>query len=144
MSALSSRVPRLLLLLTGLAVQPIAVARAYHKPPTSLPESLVPGQAVIRAIWKEGILFIFEGKAGEVVTVTVTSKTPGLDPHITLVDPEKHPEASDDDGGGHGNSLIKNHMLKKSGRYTVRVGATGSDEGKVEVLLSKAKARGGR
>ena len=131
------RAPGLALLLAaGLALQPFA-ARADPDPSAHLPESLVPGQAVIRAVWKGDILFVFEGNAGEVITISVTSKTPGIDPHVALLDPEKEVEAFDDDSGGHGDSLLKNHALKKSGRYTVRVGAAQGDKGKVEVLLER-------
>jgi hypothetical protein len=109
-------------------------------PPPDLPERLTPDRAVTRAIWKNDLLFFFEGKAGEVITVRVTSKTRGLDPHVALLDPEAKKEATDDDSGGQGNSLIKNHALKRSGRYTVSVGTAQSDKGNVEVLLKKAKA----
>jgi hypothetical protein len=97
----------------------------------------VPGQAITRALWKDGVLLFFEGKAGEVVTILATSKTPGLDPSLALLDPEQKEEASDDDSGGQGNSLIKDHALKKSGRYTVRIGGAQADGGKVEILLTK-------
>ena len=127
------RAPGLVLLLTaGLVLQPVA-ARSDPNPRPNLPEFLVPGQAVTRPVWKE-ILFSYEGQAGEVITISVTSKTPGLDPRLALLDPEKKEEASDDDSGGHGDSLLKNHALQKSGRYTVSVQG---DEGKVEVLLTK-------
>jgi hypothetical protein len=135
---------RVLLLLAVWALHPLAVARPDPNPPANLPETLVPGKAVIRTVWEEDIFFSFEGKAGEVITIRVTSKTPGLDPHMALLGPEKKEEASDDDSGGHGDSLLKNHVLKKSGRYTVSVGAEGRDEGEVEVLLKKVKARAGR
>lgn len=113
-------------------------------PPPALPERLAFDRAVTRAVWKEDVLFIFEGKAGEVITISVTSKIPGLDPHLALLDPEKKEEASDDDSGGHGDSLLKNHALQKSGLYTVRVGVAQGDDGKVEVLLKKAKTRARR
>jgi len=137
------RAPGLVLLLTAaLTLQPVA-ARSDRNPRANLPEFLVPGQAVTRPVWQE-ILFSYEGKAGEVITISVTSKTPGLDPHLALLDPEKKEEAFDDDSGGHGDSLLKNHALQKSGRYTVSVGAAQGDDGKVEVLLKKAKLRARR
>ncbi len=73
------------------------------------------------------------------VTLRVTGKTPGLDPHVALFDPDYDKEAFDDDSGGHGNSLLKNHTLKRNGRYTVVVGVAENDEGKVEILLKKTK-----
>jgi len=107
-------------------------------PPPSLPERLSFDRAVTCAVWKTDVLFIFAGKAGEAITISVKSKTPGLDPHVVLFDSEKNKEASDDDGGGHGDSLIKNHVLKRSGLYTLSVGTAGGNQGKVEVLLKKA------
>jgi hypothetical protein len=139
------RASGLVLLLTAVrALHPIAVARPDPNPRANPPESLVPGQAVTCAVWKEEVLFLFEGAAGEVITIRVTSKTPGLDPHVALLDSENNKEASDDDSGGQGNSLIKNHALKRNGRYTVSVGTAQGDKGNVEVLLKKAKAQAGR
>jgi hypothetical protein len=116
-------------------------AAAGHKPTASLSENLTYGRAVTRAVWKDEILFFFEGKAGEAITLSVTSKSPGIDPHVAILDPDGKKEASDDDSGGQGNSLIKNHVLKKSGRYTVKVGTAERREGRVEVLLEKVKVR---
>lgn len=114
-----------------------ATGKKHHK--NSNPtEDLEPGQAITRRIWKD-TRFVFEGKAGEVVTLKVTAKTPGIDPHVTLLDPDHIKEAFDDDSGGHGNSLIQDHALKQSGRYTVVVGLAGSDAGEVEILLEKAE-----
>lgn len=81
--------------------------------------------------------FAFAGRAGEVISLRVNSMSPGLDPNISLVDPEDQVEASDDDSGGRGNSLIKNHALKKTGQYTVIVRSDGQSNGKIEVLLTK-------
>jgi hypothetical protein len=113
---------------------------AFEIPPPGLIELLKPDQGVVRTVWKEDILFVFEGQAGEVITISVKSKSPGLDPHVSLLDPEKKEEASDDDSGRRSDSLIKNHKLKKSGRYTVSVGVVQGSEGVVEVLLKKAAA----
>lgn len=104
--------------------------------PPRPPEELNPGHAITRKIWRDS-RFTFEGKTGEVVTLKVTGKTPGVDPRVTLLDPEHIKEAFDDDSGGNGNSLIKDHALKRSGRYTVVVGLAGSDAGEVEILLAK-------
>ncbi|HYU30796.1 MAG TPA: hypothetical protein VEW48_01415 [Thermoanaerobaculia bacterium] len=86
--------------------------------------------------------FIFAGHAGEVITLQVNSMSPGLDPNISLVDPKSQVEAFDDDSGGHGNSLIKDHALKKTGQYTVIVRSDGQSQGEVEVLLTKGASRG--
>jgi hypothetical protein len=63
--------------------------------PPSPPEEIKPGRAVTREIWNN-IRFFFDGKAGEVITLRVTGKTPGLDPHVTFLDPDYDKEAFDD------------------------------------------------
>jgi len=108
--------------------------------PPSPPEELKPGRAVTRKIWKD-TSFVFDGKAGEVIALRVTSKASGLDPHVALLDPEREREAFDDDSGGHGNSLIKDHTLKRNGRYTAVVGVAENNEGEVEILLQKTKPK---
>jgi hypothetical protein len=122
-----------------MAVLNLCHSSAQPLPPPNLPERLTPGRAVTRTVWKNNLLFFLDGRAGEVITLSVTSKSPGMDPHVSLLDPDKHEEASDDDSGGQGNSLIKNHVLKKSGRYTVSVGTAEREEGRVEVLLEKVR-----
>jgi hypothetical protein len=99
---------------------------------------LRPGKAVTRSIWGES-RFAFDGLHGEVITLQVTGKAPGLDPRVSLIDPEDNKEASDDDSGGHGNSLIKRHVLRQSGQYTVEVELAGGDGGEVTILLKKTK-----
>lgn len=85
--------------------------------------------------------FVFVAHAGEVISLRVNSMSPGLDPNVSLVDPEDQIEVSDDDSGEHGNSLIKNHALKKTGQYTVIVRSDDQSEGTIAVLLlKKAKA----
>jgi len=116
--------------------------KAYSSGPVDGSDAhLKPGQAITRKIWKD-TRFVFEGRAGEVVTLKVTGKTPGIDPHITLLNPLLVKEAFDDDSGGHGNSLIKNHALKRNGRYTVVVGIADSHGGDVEILFEKAEPPG--
>lgn len=111
-------------------------------PAPTPPENLVPGRAVTPTVWKKDLHFFFEGKAGEVITLRITSKASGLDPHVSLIDPENAEEVSDDDSGEHGNSLIKDHILKRTGEYTVTVGSDGKVKGKVEVLLTKGASPG--
>jgi len=86
-------------------------------------------------VWGKRLDFTYEGKAGEVITLRVISKTPGLDPWVQLFDPEGREEASDDDSGGKGNPLIAGHALKRSGQYTVGVGSAGGRSGELSVLL---------
>ena len=120
----------------------LLTAEMSCSPAPTPPENLVPGQAVTRTVWKKNILFSFEGKAGEVITLRITSNASGLDPHVSLIDPENAEEVSDDDSGEHGNSLIKDHILKRTGEYTVIVGSDGKVQGEVEVLLTKGASPG--
>jgi hypothetical protein len=131
------RLRRRLLVLILLSEALLLVYLSACRDSSTLPETLVPGKAVTRALWKDGVILFFQGKVGEVVTIHATSQTPGLDPNLALLDPEQKEEAFDDDSGGQGNSLIKDHALKKSGRYTVRINAAHEDGDKVEVLLTK-------
>jgi hypothetical protein len=114
----------LLFLIAGMPFHSVAFARPQEAGPAP-PENLVPGQVATRAIWKKDLHFLFEGKAGEVITLRVTSKTSGLDPHVSLIDPEDVEEVSDDDSGEQGNSLIQDHILKQTGIYTVIVATHG-------------------
>jgi hypothetical protein len=85
--------------------------------------------------WKQCSGFEFNGQAGEVITIKVTSKTPGLDPNVRLFDPKGAMEASDDDSGGNGNALIKEHLLLLSGTYQAVIGTERDQDGDVSVLL---------
>jgi len=109
----------------------------------SPPEIIEFGQAVVRHVWPKGLSVAFEGKAGAVITLEVTSKTTtgGFDPFVGLLDPTGKEEASDDDSGGQGNCLIKDHVLKKDGKYRVVIGAEDHKEGEVEILLKKVEPR---
>lgn len=106
----------------------------------SPPEIIEFDQAVVRHVWPKGLTVAFEGKAGAVITLTVTSKTAtgGFDPFVRLLDPTGKKEASDDDSGGQGNCLLKDHALKKDGQYRVFIGGEDRKEGEVEILISSS------
>jgi len=103
--------------------------------PACIGERLEPGREISRRIWGERCDFRFQGKAGEVITLKIISKTPGLDPWVQLFDPEGREEASDDDSGGKGNPLIPGHVLKRSGQYTVGIGSADHRSGELSILL---------
>lgn len=131
-------------LLLALAVfLPRTALMAFQAPPASTTESLEPNRKTVRLIWGKSTSFVFTGQAGEVITLRTNSKSPGLDPHLCLLDPENLMEAFDDDSGDRGNSLIKDHALKQSGQYTIIVGLDNRVQGPVEILLEKADSSGG-
>ena len=135
------RLIHLAFLFTALAFFPSSAQGSKEPSPM---ETLKPGEVADRNVWPTGLSLSFEGKAGDVITLTVTSKiaTGGFDPYVRLLDPEEKQEASDDDSGGHGDCIIKDHALKKSGLYHVFIAGEDNKEGEVEVLLTKKKARG--
>ena len=131
-----------LLLLAGIVSLPHAALCARQVPPSSPPETLEPNRKTVRVIWGKSSSFVFPGKAGAVITLRVNSKSPALDPHLCLLDPENRVEAFDDDGGERGNSLIKDHALKQDGQYTIVIGLDNKVQGDVEVLLEGAASSG--
>lgn len=110
--------------------------------PPCIGERLEPGHEVTQRVWGGRCDFDYEGKAGEVITLKVVSKAPGLDPQVELLDPEGGEEASDDDSGGKGNPLIASHALKRSGRYTISIGSSDGRSGELSVLLVRTKGSG--
>jgi hypothetical protein len=123
-----------------LLLLPVLTAGISCQPPPEPRTRLEPGRPLTMPVWGED-LFVFEGHAGELISLWVNSMSPGLDPNVSLVDPEGQVETSDDDSGGHGNSLIKDHALKKTGQYTVIVRSSDRAQGKVEVLLEVRPGR---
>jgi hypothetical protein len=118
----------------GLGLLLSLVACAKSEPPCT-GERLQPGHEITQQVWGDRCDFDFEGKAGEAITLKIVSKTPGLDPRVQLLDPDGQEEASDDDSGGKGNPLIKGHVLKRSGLYTVSIGSADGQSGELSVLL---------
>lgn len=107
--------------------------------PACIGERLEPGHAISRRVWGERCDFLLQGKAGEVITLKIISKTPGLDPQVQLFDPDGREEASDDDSGGKGNPLIAGHVLKRSGQYTVGIGSADGRSGELSILVVQMK-----
>lgn len=66
-----------------------------------------------------GIGYTFEGRAGDVVRIALTSND--FDPYLILLDPDGREIAYDDDGGGGLNSQIRNFELPEDGTYTIVV-----------------------
>ena len=105
------------------------------RPSPNLVGSLEPGVDTPVRMWGQEADYVYEGTVGEVVSLRVTSTTPGLDPNVQLLDPGGNPEAFDDDGGDRGNALIQGHTLGSSGTYKVRLRTDEDRTGDVVVRL---------
>ncbi len=86
-------------------------------------------------LWGEPAHYSYEGTAGQIIDLSVTSQTPGLDPNVRLFDPSEKEEAFDDDSGGKGDALLQKRLLGSSGTYTVTIGTDEDRLGEVSVLL---------
>lgn len=84
-------------------------------------------------------LYTFEGQAGDVVTVTLTSSNGNLDPLLYLIGPSGIEIAQNDDSNETTNSLISEILLTEDGTYTIiatRFGANfGGTTGAYNLLL---------
>lgn len=80
----------------------------------------------------------FDGQANQIVTLHVTSDSPGaVDPTIMLLNPAGVPVAFNDDASDETlDALIEAYELRENGTYTVVVAhANGGSEGELTVLL---------
>jgi uncharacterized protein YfaP (DUF2135 family) len=66
-------------------------------------------------------LYVFEGQAGDVVTIAMTASSQTLDTSLYLIDPLGVEIAANDDivAGANTNSLIQNITLTQDGTYTI-------------------------
>ena len=109
-------------------------------PPAQLGGRLQPGIEVSIRMWGEASEYVFDAKAGQVISLSVTSGIPGLDPLVRLIAPSGAEEAFDDDSGANGNAAILEHLLASDGTYTVKIETDENQPGEVSVLLSLAGA----
>jgi len=94
------------------------------------------GDPIYVRMWGERCDCTYEGKAGESLRISVSrTLTPGLDPYIHLLDPAGYEEAFDDDSGSNGNALIRDHVLRSSGTYTVSIGTEEDRTGVLAIVL---------
>lgn len=128
-----------LLLVPGVLCGCNAARDTDGSPSANLGGRLEPGVETSARMWGAPADYVHEGTAGEVISLSVDSRTPGLDPNVQLLDPAGYPEAFDDDSGGQGNALIKGHVLASSGTYTVRLRTDEDRTGEVTVLLNVEK-----
>jgi hypothetical protein len=102
-----------------------------------LESRLEPGVPDSVQLWGEVSKRVYDGKAGEVITLSITTEIPGLDPNVRLVDPAGLELAFDDDSGVEGHALIQDYLLASDGTYEVRVETDEDQHGEVTVLLSR-------
>ena len=65
------------------------------------------------------IVWIFEGQAGKIVTISMNEAGSGFDAFLTLVGPNGQILAEDDDSGDDFNSKIDRFILSETGSYTI-------------------------
>lgn len=113
-------------------------------PPTATPTAggvIEPG-AVVEGRLTEGqpgAAYTFEGAAGDVVTITLTSGD--FDPFLRLRDASGAELATDDDSGGSLNAQIAFFRLPASGVYTILVESYDGRVGAYSLRLSPATIR---
>jgi hypothetical protein len=73
--------------------------------------------------------YIFEGAAGDRVTVKMEAVSGDLDSHLLLMDARNETLTSDDDGAGAHNALIAGFRLPDSGTYTLIASRAGERRG---------------
>jgi hypothetical protein len=84
--------------------------------------------------------WLFEGEAGDVVTISMIALDEDLDPYLELFAPNGEQVATDDDSGGGSNAAIREFALSHTGTY--RVVARGYSDvhtGEYELTLEVAQ-----
>ncbi|MCY3582990.1 MAG: PPC domain-containing protein [Chloroflexota bacterium] len=74
-------------------------------------------------------LYVFYGRAGEVVSISMTRVDGNLDAYLELLDNAQEVVAGNDDGGNNQNALIANYALPRTGMYTIRARRFSGSEG---------------
>lgn len=74
-------------------------------------------------------LYVFYGRAGEVVSISMTRVDGNLDAFLELLNNAQEVVAGNDDGGNNQNALIANYSLPTTGMYTIRARRFSGSEG---------------
>lgn len=82
--------------------------------------SVEPGQEIV---------YVFEGQAGEIITVLLNAANGDWDPTLELYNPDGTLLAFDDDGGSDRNAAIHNQPLPAEGEYRILVRSYGNRSG---------------
>ena len=101
---------------TPLSTAPYTLTFALLTPP-----ELVPGKTASSST-KNDMLWTFNGRAGQIVNISLDDADPGFDPYLTLRGADGGTLAEDDNSGGELNARIRGVILLADGTYFVQVG----------------------
>ncbi len=101
--------------------------------------TLTPGQPVTARVEPgQRHHWLFQGQAGEVVSITMTAMEKEMDAFLELFAPGGERVAADDDSGGDSNAAILDFELPTTGTYRVVArGYAGTDTGEYGLALTK-------
>ncbi|MBK8905129.1 MAG: pre-peptidase C-terminal domain-containing protein [Anaerolineaceae bacterium] len=81
--------------------------------------------------------WVFNGQAGDVISISMNAIGDSLDPYLTLLNEQGNAIMENDDVGDSLNSLIDNFLLPESGNYYVQTTGRGNSVGSYELTLTK-------
>ncbi len=89
--------------------------------------------------------WLFNGNRGDVVTISMTAQTQGVDPRLALLDPDGNVLDQDDDSLGNFNAQIANVTLPVTGTYIIDARAANNFPGiySLELAGTPASPAGG-
>ena len=100
-------------------------------------QRLTAGQTVRGAVAPSlAEVWLFEGRAGQRVTISLREDNSGLDPILILVGPDGTELQYDDDGWGYPNAIIQDYRLPQDGTYTITALGFGSSSGAYALTLT--------
>jgi tetratricopeptide (TPR) repeat protein len=97
----------------------------------------IPFRETVKGVVKSGgrYVWIFEGTAGEVITIKMSEDGSMLDTYLTLLGPDGAMLITDDDGGDGSNSMVRGFVLPETGTYTIVAGGSRDSAGAYELTL---------
>lgn len=127
----------------------IALAQSTPPLPTATPRialygSLNYGDYVTGSLNEDvpAAIYTFAGRAGERVTITLTSDD--FDAYLVLRDADQHELLTDEDSAGNQNARIEGYVLPADDTYIIRAGALGGGvKGAYELRLEQTKRTNG-
>ena len=82
--------------------------------------------------------YLFNGRTGDRISLTLDAIDPTLDPQVAVLDPEGNEVVRDNDSGGNLNALIAAYLLRTDGQYTIVASRRGASRGRFELVLDGA------